>query len=147
MKSFKEHMDNSIKIEKTEIKEKGVVFKTGQPVEFPYRRGTVKHPNMGSRFQQDIEPTGIYMNFDRQPTEIPDENSEKGLIKFTYPLVIPFNTTPGGGYDENSWKMNVFYKYNKTGKKLSDALKKDGYDGIVTVDLKHKVTSEIIKLI
>jgi hypothetical protein len=105
-------------------------FKTGVPVTFDYIHNTQKSPNMGSRFGQDKEPAGMYIQT-KPRTFTPQDNLEVGTVTFNNPLVIEF----GGGYGEpTNWKNVLSEKYNgKTGKGLSRAIQKDGYDGVVTI--------------
>ena len=49
-----------------EVKENGKIFKTGVPVTFEYIKNTKSAPNMGSTFQQDIEPHGYYILHNQQ---------------------------------------------------------------------------------
>ena len=65
-------------------------------------------------------------------------------MRFENPLVLPLNKVEGNIYDDNSWKMSLFKKYNKKGKDLSKHLVKIGFDGIITYD--KYGPSEIISL-
>lgn len=131
---------------------RGVLFETGVPVKFPYIRNKEKAPYLGSRFQQDIEPAGKYVNFDDDPKgnksyfgSVSPGKYEFGTIYFKSPLVIDF----GGGYDEGSWKAALSNAYGAKGKELSKAILKDGYDGIVTVmkaEGEEQTVSEIVCL-
>lgn len=119
-----------------EITEYGVLFKTGVPVTFRYVRNPEKSPFFGTTYQQDIEPAGRFMLHSRYPA--PD-NWEEGTITFRNPLVILLNENPdyqnsGRIYDDQSWKQKLSDHYGrKTGKALTQAIRADGYDGIVTV--------------
>ena len=129
----------------TSITVKGFKFETGVPVTFPFMRNTVSSKTYKlidkKRFQQDIEPAGMYMSFDETPdSPVPTPDWIKGEMQFKHPLVLAW----GKGYDENSWKAHLFKKYGKKGKALSSKIKADGYDGIVTVD--GRFVSEIVKL-
>lgn len=119
----------------------GIQFKTGQPATFPYIRNTEKAPYLGKTYGQDIEPAGKYMTT-RSPSAKGGESFEMGDITFSNPLVIE-----GGGI---GWKKIVSSAYGgKTGKELSNALVKDGYDGIVTLASTpsgQRYTSEIVDL-
>lgn len=64
----------------------------------------------------------------------------KGKVTFGNPLVLDW----GKGYDDTSWKMALSKHYGKKGKALTQAIKAEGYDGIVTVD--GKEISEIVEL-
>lgn len=121
-------------------------FKTGTPVKFSYIKNTEKAPKMAG-MQQGIEPSGRYINMDTSPEVKPFPGWEKGEVSFKNPLVVPLNTNPGEVYTKTSWKNNLTKKYGgKKGKALSEAIKKDGYDGIVTIDLEDKTVSEIVDL-
>lgn len=144
MKTFKQLLKENIELPLVKINFDGKTFETGKPVSFNYVKNLEKAPQLGARFQQDIEPHGRYMSMhSKSATVLP--NFEYGTVKFKNPLVINFSTT-NGGYDENNWKYKLSNYYKKKGKALSTALKKDGYDGIITVDMKWKALSEIIKL-
>jgi hypothetical protein len=127
------------------IVEKGHLFQTGKEVTIPAIRHEAKAQYYGSRFQQDIEPAGLYFQFDSDPNPNPPEGITKFKITLKNPLLLLWNSKDGG-YDENSWKAFLFNKYKKKGKSLSSALMKDGYDSVVTIDRKYNVTSEIVKL-
>ena len=98
-----------------------------------YMKNKSKTDYYGYRYGQSIEPAGEYMIMDELYEERPDKymlpNYEYGFIKFYKPLILDFmNTTDKG------WEKTLSDKYNGlTGKRLSNAIKKDGYDGIVTV--------------
>jgi len=116
-------------------------FQTGKPVTISYMRNTAsskKIPN--DPYQQEFEPAGIYMS--QGTTELP--GYETGTITFEKPLVIPFNSVEGNGYDDTSWKMQLYKQYNLTGKNLSKKLASFKFDGIITYD--KYGTSEIVSL-
>jgi hypothetical protein len=105
-------------------------LQTGQPVEFYYSRNLEKAPKItGMDFGQSIEPAGRYMNVDF--TEMSGgKNWETGTIKFNNPLVVEHKNTNSTG-----WKKDLSDKYGgSVGKRLSNKVKKDGYDAIITVD-------------
>ena len=86
--------------------------------------------NYGSTYGQNIEPTGEYMNMDESQGKYKNEGWEYGTIRFKKPLVLEHINTSDTG-----WKKTVSDMYGgKTGKALSKALIKDGYDAIVTYD-------------
>jgi hypothetical protein len=121
------------------VREYNVVFETGQPVSFPFVRNTERAGNFGKTFQQDIEPTGIYL---LHSPHKPPVGWEHGTVMLDAPLVIPFNTQPSGGYDENSWKAVLQKKYRAKGKALSRQLITAGYDSVVTVGLNRNFDPE-----
>ena len=105
-------------------------------VEIAYMRNLDNHTAYyGSKFGQNLEPSGEYMIMDTLYEDhlngkylIP--NYEYGFITFKKPLILDFiNTTDTG------WKKTLSDMYKgKTGKILSTAIKKDGYDAVITID-------------
>lgn len=86
--------------------------------------------NYGSTYGQNIEPAGEYMNMDESQGKYKNEGWEYGTIRFKKPLVLEHINTSDTG-----WKKTVSDMYGgKTGKALTKALIKDGYDAIVTYD-------------
>lgn len=100
---------------------------TGKPVTMTYLKNTEKAPYLGSRFGQDVEPSGFY--FIQKEHEFPPSKGWiEGQITLNNPLVIPIT-------DETmiSYKNDLSKKYGgKKNKALTNAIKKDGYDGIIT---------------
>lgn len=95
--------------------------------------GNGKTANYGSRYGQNIEPAGEYMNVDDLYNDRPQKymlpNYEYGFITFKHPLIVDFVDTTDKG-----WKKTVSDMFKGlTGKRLSNAIKKAGYDGIITV--------------
>lgn len=130
------------------VVERGAVFKTGRPVTFAFRRNTAPTKHYGRVYGQDIEPAGRYMSLD-YGGEVP-KGWTAGTVTFKKPLVLKL--VQGGPkaeiYGPTGWKARLKNHYGKKGKALSCALKKDGYDGIVTCDAVRgvKYTSEIVDL-
>jgi beta-mannanase len=90
-------------------------------------------------YGQDVEPHGEYMNLD-QTTKLkaPDENWETGTISFKNPLYLEHKDTSSKG-----WKKDLSEKFEgKTGKELSEAVKKAGHDAIITKD-KYGISESI----
>ncbi|HBF39769.1 MAG TPA: hypothetical protein DDW50_20955 [Firmicutes bacterium] len=116
-------------------------IKNGETI--PYYRNLEKSPYMGSQFGQDIEPTGEYMGFNDNP--IPGfalPNYEYGNISFENPLIMEYKTTGHGG-----WKTDLSQKYKGlVGKKLTAAIKKEGYDSIITYDSDTGNVREMVNL-
>lgn len=121
------------------------LFRTGLLVKFRFMHNDERAPNVGGRFQQDIEPSGYYM------TTAPDDRTVERLRKagqkftigtadFRSPLVLDW----GAAYDQSSWKYRLSQHYDAKKRGLTKALLRDGYDGIVTV--RRGVTSEIVAL-
>jgi hypothetical protein len=115
----------------TTIDEYGVRFETGVPVTVRYVRNTERSGYYGATYQQDIEPAGRYM-VHAPMGGAPPRGWERGEVRFERPLVLELNER-GGGYDEHSWKAWLVRRYGKTGRALTCALRRDGYDGVVTV--------------
>ena len=114
-------------------------FETGIPVKFPFlhKPGASKgYSGDKKRFQQDIEPSGKYVILDVVGST---EGYESGEATLKNPLVLKW----GNRYDDSSWKSKLFEKYNKKGKSLTQALIKEGYDGVITIDGKYG-PSEIV---
>ena len=88
------------------------------------------HVRDKTAFGRDVEPAGRYVTLTEGGTTPPGWQS--GEVSFEKPLHMEF----GGGYDEESnWKRRLSAHYGgKTGKALSAALRKDGFDAIVTRD-------------
>lgn len=128
------------------VTSESVIPENGKPFQFAYLHNKEKSPNMGERFGQHIEPAGKYVVVSDGQFAKGKSNFETGVIRFQKPLVIDF----GGGYQEKSnWKYTLSNRYNnKTGKALSSAIRKDGYDGIITVSKSRNTlyTSEIVVL-
>lgn len=98
-----------------------------------YMKNKEKSGNFGSRYGQNIEPSGEYMIMDDLYESRPENymlpNYEYGFITFQRPLIIDFIDTTDKG-----WKRTLSNMYDgKTGKRLSNAIMKNGYDGIITV--------------
>ncbi len=137
MKSFKQFIEESKSPkfvgDEVDTEYNGVKLTTGSPTKVHFIRNKEKAPYLGSRFGQDIEPAGHYVTPIDKPehklaTEQPDKY-EVGTLHFNNPLVIKS--------DENDptvgWKKRLSSVYgNKTKHKLSKAIAKDGYDGIIT---------------
>lgn len=130
------------------VKEYGVHFETGKPVTFPFFRNTSSSRNQkiahDDPYQQKIEPAGRYLSHNHDPDGPLPSGHEKGVVTFKKPLVLHLSNDEGKIYGENSWKKVLHKHYKKTGKQLSKAIAKDGYDGIVTIN-KYS-TSEIVDL-
>jgi len=143
-----EHVLLSISLTKVSVTENKIHFKTGKQVTFPFLKNTEKagKPARGQDpFQQKIEPAGRYLLHDVYPKLTKPPGWETGTLTFKNPLVIPFNTKNEISYNENSWKVNLSKAFNnKKLKTLSKAIRKSGYDGIVTV--LDNETKEIVDL-
>lgn len=115
-----------------------------EPFEFTYARNTESSKThvTGNDFGQDIEPSGRYLS-ETTSGYTPQPGWETGTIRFERPLRMAWGT--GGYSDDDNWKRRLSAHYDgKTGKALSQAVRNDGYDAIVTQD--KYGTSEIIDL-
>jgi hypothetical protein len=129
-------------LKKTKVKVDGRLFETGKPVTFPYlhnKDSATKMfgvPDKDSPFGRGYEPSAKYVTY-HDGDKPSYGNFEAGEITFNNPLVID--------NDNLNWKQALSESYGgKTGKALSKAIIKDGFDGIVTVD--GKTISEIVDL-
>lgn len=111
-------------------------------------RNPEKAPDVGTRFGQDVEPSGRYVteatdsDIERIHVDHPMARFESGEVTFETPLEIPF----GEGYESaNNWKRVLSERYQATGKELSQKIADDGYDGIITT-LPDGTTGEIVDL-
>ncbi len=112
---------------------------TGKPIKYHYYRNKEKTPDMGKEFAQDIEPSGKYIAAHSGSKKHRMEGYEYGVADFKNPLILEHKTTRHGG-----WKTDLQNMYDgKTGKDLTEALKKDGYDGIITVD-KGRISESVM---
>lgn len=135
------------------VVEYGERFETGRPVTVRYLRNTSPSPKPGATdpYQQRLEPAGRYMIHNPDPGRI-SSGWESGIVRFDSPLVIPLNSAADDLiYGEHSWKAELSRAYKgKTGKALSRAIVRSGYDAIVTVTLDKKCrpidTREIVDL-
>lgn len=105
----------------------------------------VRNPNAGTAnygrtYGQNLEPAGEYMNMDTSQGKYKIDGWEYGTIQFKKPLVLEHINT-----GETGWKKTLSEMYGGlTGKRLTRALIKDGYDAIVTQD--EYGYSEIVNL-
>lgn len=113
----------------TKLSEGRVNFETGKSVQFRWIRDK-SDPYL---HEDDIRPTGFYMR--HNAGNIVKEGHEKGIIRFTNPLVIEYE----------GWKQRLSnYFDGKTKKSLSKAIVKESYDGIITVHENH--TEDIVNI-
>lgn len=107
---------------------------TGEPVTLYYNRNLESSKGFANNkrdFGQSIEPSGEYMNVDKS-TKLtsPTEKWESGRITFNNPLVLEHKST-----DSKGWKRDLSDMFGgKTGKNLTAAIRKAGYDAIITHD-------------
>lgn len=105
------------------------------------RNPNTQTANYGTTYGQNLEPAGEYMSMDTMQGEYKIPGFEYGTIEFGNPLVIEHKDTTANG-----WKKDLSERYNGlTGRKLSEAIKKDGYDAIMTQDVEGNFI-EIVNL-
>ena len=124
---------NMLSLKKGAAAQSVPVFETGKEVSFPYIKNTEKAPKLVG-FGQDVEPAGNYISsgHDVDMTKLPSSYAS-GKMSFKNPLVLDWGE--GLYSDPDNWKNVLSKKYGgKTGKALSKAIAKDGYDGIVTTN-------------
>lgn len=137
-----------VKLKEVSVTEGKDVFKTGKQVTFAFLHNKesateiLGKPKKGAEFGREFEPSGRYMVRVSTP-KTPDFGSfDTGNITFTNPLVID--------NDNLGWKESLSKQYTgKKGKHLSKAIIADGYDAVVTVDVREggrSSTSEIVDL-
>lgn len=113
----------------------------GKPYTMSYYHNTQPSPKMtGDMFAQSIEPAGEYIAHDTMNGSNQIPGFEYGEISFKSPLVLEHKSTGHGG-----WKTDLSNMFGgKKGKALSNAIKKAGHDGIITIDSK---TGEILETV
>ncbi|MHC4709148.1 MAG: hypothetical protein ACYTA3_01630 [Planctomycetota bacterium] len=118
---------------------KGDKVSTGKPIRVEYNKNLEKAPDMGSQFGQDIEASGDYIT---QSEGFTPEGFETGSVEIKNPLVVEINEDA-----ETTYKEDLSAKYDgKTGEELSEAIKADGYDAIVSKYADDGSTGEIVLL-
>ena len=118
--------------------------KTGEEFTMPYyhinNQGRVKMPD--DMMAQSIEPAGEYMGYDTSSKMLMMPNTTYGTITFKNPLVLEWKTSSHGG-----WKTELSAMFGgKTGKRLTNAIKKAGYDGIITVETNKGYILETVNI-
>ena len=113
----------------------------GKPYTMSYYHNTQPSPKMaGDMFAQSIEPAGEYIAHDTMNGSNQIPGFEYGKISFKSPLVLEHKSTGHGG-----WKTDLSNMFGgKKGKALSNAIKRAGHDGIITIDSK---TGEILETV
>lgn len=107
--------------------------KTGKRLVVSYNRNPKSSKNhTNADFGQALEPAGEYMNVSALTdlTHFAPSGWESGYIEFRNRLVLNHISS-----DSSGWKKTLSDMYDgKTGKDLTDAIKQDGYDAIITID-------------
>lgn len=100
-------------------------------IKFAHRRGG-SGVNQGATYGQDIEPAGRYLTDATPGGNFPESDYDTGEITFGKPLHLNWGTDYA---NDDSWKRRLSAAYDgKTGRDLSQAVRDDGYDAIVTYD-------------
>lgn len=111
-----------------------------EPTVFPYihnPESSTVHGVDPTAYGQDIEPAGRYLN-EGFGGPAP-EGMEAGEVTFQRPLRVDYGTF------SKDWKQRMSDHYDgKTGKELSQAIRSDGYDAIITSD--SYGTTEVVDL-
>lgn len=121
-----------------------VAFSSGRPVRFTYLHNDEKSPKLGSRFGQDIEPSGFYVLHDEVGSASLPRKWTRGTATLRKPLVLR-QTLDGNIYGPLGWKARLAAAFGAKKRALSRKLVARGFDGIVTVDGRGS-TSEIVLL-
>lgn len=108
------------------------------------RKGTsTAHGSFGAAFGQDVEPAGRYVTQGTMQPHLDTKDWDSGVVTFENPLRLPFGDDDYTSPD--NWKRKLSAEYGgKTGKALSQAIRADGHDAIVTYD--RYGTSEIVDI-
>lgn len=121
-------------------------FETHKPVTINYLHNTTSAPYLGSRFGQDIEPTGFYFTEREGDLPIPEGLTlETGVEEIKNPLVLHW----GSGYGKaDCWKNVLADVFGCTGAKLSKALMSRGFTHVITIDETRGIShsSEMVRL-
>ena len=112
-----------------EVVEGGVLFTTGQPVEFRYVHNDVKSSRLGARFGQDLEPAGMYVQHVATPAPLPP-GWHAGTARLERPLVLRL-TTGVEIYGPDGWKARLARHFRRRRAALTRALLAVGHDGVV----------------
>lgn len=122
------------------------LFATGEPVSFRYLRNTERSPFFGAQFGQDVEPHGTYLTEDTADGYLhPLPSYEYGWAHLRSPLVLVSTLDPDALYGPTGWKARLHTAYGKKGKALTRALRRDGYDGVVTVHTYQLSSGQVMR--
>ncbi len=112
-------------VEEITVKKKDEV-QTGKPIKIQYNKNPKKAPAMASEFGQDVEASGDYVT--QKVSDFTPEGFETGVVESENPLVIDITDDT-----QISYKNELSQKYDgKVGEELSEAIRQDGYDAIIT---------------
>ncbi len=128
-----------VEADKAEVEEEVADISTKSPITISYNRNPEPAPKMGKTFGQDVEASGTYVT--QKVGGFTPEGFETGDIELKSPLVIEVTEDT-----QIEYKRTLSQKYGgKKGKALSNELKKEGYDSIVTKN-EDGTTGEIVLL-
>jgi hypothetical protein len=109
-------------------------YESGKELNLYYRKNNEslwQHATDDVDYGQNIEISGDYLNLTHEFPKNPIDMFEYGTITFKNPLLIEFKST-----DSYGWKKDLSDMFKgKTGKDLNLAIKKAGYDAVITVEL------------
>lgn len=98
---------------------------TGTPFTFEYNKNPEPAPQMATQFGQDVEAAGDYVT---QSVGFTPEGFETGTVTVQSPLIVDITDDT-----QISYKNELSNRYGgATGEALSNAIRQDGYDAIVT---------------
>jgi len=98
---------------------------TGAPFTFQYNKNPESAPQMATQFGQDVEAAGDYVT---QSVGFTPEGFETGTVTVQSPLIVDITDDT-----QISYKNELSNRYGgATGEALSNAIRQDGYDAIVT---------------
>lgn len=98
--------------------------------------------NFGSQYGQNIEPAGEYMSMDTTQGRNKIDGYEYGTIHFKKPLILEHKST-----DDKGWKKDLSEMFDgKKKKALSNAIKKAGYDAVMTYEI-YKGKKEWVEIV
>lgn len=108
--------------------------KPAEPLDFQFNRNpqsSTAHVKDPKAYGRDVEPAGRYMT--QRSGDFTPDGWESGTVRFERPLYLDATQDDYGA--EDHWKRRLSAHYGgKKGKALSQALRNDGYDAIVTHD-------------
>lgn len=142
--NFEKETTDPVQPEFTDTTHSKALPKTGDAFTMPFyhinNSGKVKMP--GDMMAQSIEPSGEYVAHDTGSNVVKIPNATYGTITFRNPLVLEWKTSGHGG-----WKSDLSSMFGgKTGKRLTNAIRKAGYDGVVTIDSKKGYIMESVNI-
>lgn len=115
-----------------------------QPQTIRYMRNMEGARNFG-KYTEAVPGRYMIEDADWPNSKVPDERWEQGAVTFKKPLVMDAAQFGTDNWAKADWKQVLSQRYGgKTGQSLTNALRADGYDGIITKD--KYGTGEIVDL-